>query len=545
MDDRSERWPKYLVESLAQFYVSYRIHMSDHLWNFGQRVDAIEHMNEICDLDPDDESCCRFRLAFRLFDIGWDDELSDLLSQPNAFNSEAAEHLLKAMRKYQADASSEEAKIALKHCYDANPLLIDFLIGDQMLPMEESHEAEDYLTEEAIVLGQLALPTIRGLAGFTRWIRETLDLRRNESPPTKEERDMELRYYLEGLPQSDETWAIEIPTLDSVWILFVYSIELEEPVRVETFIEKPSVAVVWEVLLDTMRDPKGEPRRPSKVLFNKKTFESKLRKRCKQLDIDCAFADDFQIPELVINEFIDMMSRSECTLIVNDALIEEVHELPQEDQTWVVGTFQPPLWITDNATPRRPFVTLVIDCESGMVLMQDMADTLRETFVSETLVKAMLNPLLSSEPQRPRQIVFHPETELGNSAEILSRCGVEIIEGNDEHFDLVEECNESLIRHVSGVEGRKALLDADGIEPEELDQLFHSVARFWKLAPWRTVPGDRPIEIQCDALDRSPWYAIIVGQLGMNLGLVLYDKKESMERIMKSDGRMSTPMASS
>ncbi len=41
--------------------------MSDHLWNYGQRVDSVEHLQELQAVDPEDYSEAAFRLAFRLF----------------------------------------------------------------------------------------------------------------------------------------------------------------------------------------------------------------------------------------------------------------------------------------------------------------------------------------------------------------------------------------------------------------------------------------------------------------------------------------------
>lgn len=61
------------------------------------------------------------------------------------------------------------------------------------------------------------------------------------------------------------------------------------------------------------------------------------------------------------------------------------------------------------------------------------------------------------------------------------------------------------------------------------------------MAPWRLVPGDRPIEIRSSAFPDQVWYAVIVGQLGMNLGVVLYDQKEAMDSVMTSDGSFAEP----
>jgi hypothetical protein len=53
--------------------------------------------------------------------------------------------------------------------------------------------------------------------------------------------------------------------------------------------------------------------------------------------------------------------------------------------------------------------------------------------------------------------------------------------------------------------------------------------------PWRHVPGDVPIQIECDKFQSGPWYAVVMGQSGITLGVALYEGLGNLEAVLLAD----------
>ena len=49
------------------------------------------------------------------------------------------------------------------------------------------------------------------------------------------------------------------------------------------------------------------------------------------------------------------------------------------------------------------------------------------------------------------------------------------------------------------------------------------------------VSGDLPIEIGCDKFQSGPWYAVVLGQSGITLGLALYEGAGNLEAVLCGD----------
>ena len=492
-------------------------------------------------LDEENYFDCGLRLLFRLVDLGWDEELEECLMAGANAGSLAGQALLDSLIRYRMGEDREKGAESLKIAAEANPLLIEYLLGETHLP--GPHDEEDASDEdmEAIATAQIALPIVRGIPGYVRWMRETLGVRKKEESDWKRSRAEE-RLLLADLPQEEEAWWVECRRVGEMWLFVVYCPESEESIRIESLEFRPTTAVIWEMVSETMRDPKGQPRRPTSLIVTKGSLEKAWKRRCEALEIDCRLEKEPSIPSKIFDEFSQIVSRVDVDVELTSDIYDQLRELPQWERTWVVGAFQPPLWITDSATPRRPCVILVVDQETGLVLMQDMSDRFEEETLLKTVMKAMLSSLLEACPgHRPERILLHPKTRMSSLEEPLQELEIELDLADEESVTAIEECVESLIRHMSGPEGRQALLDAEGVTENEMASLFQAVARFWKMAPWRLVPGDRPIEIRSSAFPDQVWYAVIVGQLGMNLGVVLYDQKEAMDSVMTSDGSFAEP----
>jgi hypothetical protein len=62
-----------------------------------------------------------------------------------------------------------------------------------------------------------------------------------------------------------------------------------------------------------------------------------------------------------------------------------------------------------------------------------------------------------------------------------------------------------------------------------------AAASFYRQAPWRKVPGDAPIQVQCKKFQSGTWYAVVMGQSGMTLGLAMYEDHDLLREILSGN----------
>ena len=70
---------------------------------------------------------------------------------------------------------------------------------------------------------------------------------------------------------------------------------------------------------------------------------------------------------------------------------------------------------------------------------------------------------------------------------------------------------------------------------EDIASFYHAAADFYRAAPWRLVPGDTTLKIECPKFQTSTWYAVVMGQSGLVLGLALYEDLAMLQRLFADD----------
>ena len=52
------------------------------------------------------------------------------------------------------------------------------------------------------------------------------------------------------------------------------------------------------------------------------------------------------------------------------------------------------------------------------------------------------------------------------------------------------------------------------VTPEQARDFYRAAASFYRQAPWRSVGGDEPIQVECEQLEGGPRFAIVLGKKG-------------------------------
>ena len=93
---------------------------------------------------------------------------------------------------------------------------------------------------------------------------------------------------------------------------------------------------------------------------------------------------------------------------------------------------------------------------------------------------------------------------------------------------------EDLKRYMTEDEA-PGLLDMPRVTPEIVGRFFKASADFYRKAPWRLLGDENAIKVECDKFQSGPWYAVVMGQSGITLGLVLYEDLDVLRALWVKD----------
>ena len=67
--------------------------------------------------------------------------------------------------------------------------------------------------------------------------------------------------------------------------------------------------------------------------------------------------------------------------------------------------------------------------------------------------------------------------------------------------------------------------------PEQVGSFYEAAAAFFRQAPWKKVGYEAGIKVECDKFQSGPWYAVLMGQSGLTMGLALYEDLKSLRKM--------------
>jgi hypothetical protein len=71
--------------------------------------------------------------------------------------------------------------------------------------------------------------------------------------------------------------------------------------------------------------------------------------------------------------------------------------------------------------------------------------------------------------------------------------------------------------------------------PEQVSSFYEAAAHFYEQAPWKKVGYEAAIQAECAKFQSGPWYAVVMGQSGLTLGLALYEDLKALQRMWAGD----------
>jgi len=206
--------------------------------------------------------------------------------------------------------------------------------------------------------------------------------------------------------------------------------------------------------------------------------------------------------------------------------------LAQQPDVWQADFRQLPTWIRVAGANVRPWVVLVTSRSNDLVVAHQMLEVPpAAALVWDTLVEAMRQPL-AGEPHRPTELQVRQDPCWESLAPHLEGLGLQLAVGAE--LDQLDAVFRGLSEQVCG-RPRPGLLDMPGVTPDQVGRFYAAAAYFFRQAPWKKVGYEAAIRIACDKFQSGPWYAVLMGQSGLAVGLALYEDLRLLQRMWSED----------
>jgi len=522
-------------------YMRARLGLAQCLWTAGRREEAVEHYREMLQLNPNDNQGVRYLAAAALLALDRDDELDALLADYED-DASADWAYARALLAFRREGDSGQARDLLAAAGETNAHVPAYLTGAKLVP----RELPDYITaggeDEAIGHAARFLAAWRNTPGATSWARKTLQVPPPEPPKRRKPSWRQLASRLAKLPQVPEArWQVDVrrvfETEDEegepidVWVLGVADAEQGTILACETLEEEPSPADVLKELTRLMREPEqGEPHRPGCIEVRRESYRDAWQSKLEGIDVECRLCGTLEEVDALLEASEQLNPGAFLSNFVppEDA---DLAALPQNpDEVWQAAVRPLPIWVEAEGGPERPWTSLVANVTDDLILATQMVpEEPADDWIWQGIQEAMLQPGVG-EPHRPGVIQLAAEEQHRIVAPKLAAAGIECVVSR--RLDQIDRILDSLSQHVAGPEKTQAMIDAPGMTPERLGSFFEAAADYYRRAPWRRVPGDTPIRIECDRFESGPWYAVVMGQEGMTLGLALYEDLDLLQALL-------------
>jgi tetratricopeptide (TPR) repeat protein len=522
-------------------YMRAREGLAQCLWEAGHREEAVGHYQEMLRLNPNDNQGVRYSLAALLLDMDRDQDLRQLLAEYKD-DASAVWAYTKALLAFRDGGESPQADKMLAQAVKVNKHVPAYLLGHKRLP----HDLPPYITrggeDEAV---SYAVGNRRGwlnTPGAISWLRKTLNVPLPEPPRRRRPSWPELKLALLRLPQErGEVWEVDAMSSQTSgggqageefpWTIMIVSRASRELLCLEVFDSQPLPGDVWDCLTDAMWKPRqAEPHRPVKIEIRQNAFQAAWKAKLRQIKVECALSNTLDVIDTVRDHLPGIMAEEGPEGLPTENP-EELLELPQEPgDVWQADVRPMPGWITGEGQPYRPWMAMVVSRMDDLVLAHQLApERPPAEWLWEAVLQAVRQPAMG-DPHRPGVIEVGSVEQREALLPYLDQAGIECVVSEQlEHLDSVLG---GMAQHLGGQGAPPSMLDVPGMEPAQVGSFYAAAAEFYRRKPWQQVLGDAPIKVECDKFHSGPWYAVVMGQSGVQQGMAVYEDLAALQAMI-------------
>jgi tetratricopeptide (TPR) repeat protein len=323
-------------------YMRARMGLAQVLWGVGRRDEAIDHVQQMLRLNPNDNQGVRYILACWLLAEGRDDELAALLARFDELSATWA--YSKALAAFRRNGDSPEAQKLLTIAMKVNRYVPAYLLEQEPLPTDRPGMYSRGSEEEAVLYAGEAMGGWKTSSGAIAWLRA-------RQPGAKKGRSSELeargptaaeKSRLRRLPQVSETWQADIRQFGPVvaedgvkfqpWFFLVTSPGDDLVIAQGLARAAPPASWIWNQLSRAMSKPiTKKPRRPTIVEVLPGESWRELEPHLAEIGVKLMHADSIDHLDSMLEE-LDRHLRPETP--------PGLHQTPGIEPEEVVGYYQ-------------------------------------------------------------------------------------------------------------------------------------------------------------------------------------------------------------
>lgn len=529
-------------EVVAEVMPFLRIQMANILAFQDSRLnDAAEILAPALVEDPEDYNDVRYRLIDMYLRLGWDDVLENLLKQFEDDDDSPLMAFAAAILEYMRFGASERAKKLLQVAHHSCPELTPLIAG--VAPMLEPKDESDL--DDPYSLACYLLPGLSDIEGATLWIRDTIGLDELSKHIAEIDNDELEDFHLEEL--SDQ--AADLPQSSMDWWLVVRDLRHNGHGVSQAFIAIDDRMLAMEMfegaldeealqafLLRTMLQPRvGEPARPARIVVLEHDLRMQIRPFAKSLDIECDVEEPNEVVQMILEQYKReqqvQQKRADLETWSLSEILEEAADLPVDDSPWILGIVQPPIFVEEAVDNHRPWMMMLLSREHGTVENFEMRITAPEWHEVESfLLLGMLNPQAGT-PRRPSSVLVEASQW---REELADSTMIQYEQASQSDSDRLSETVSVFLKQRCPVQ--VALWEQEGVDREMLADFYRVAAGFCRSRPWKMVAGDRLFQVYCADWDNPTWAVSIMGQLGQERGVAVYESPKDAIEFLKNSG---------
>ena len=206
--------------------------------------------------------------------------------------------------------------------------------------------------------------------------------------------------------------------------------------------------------------------------------------------------------------------------------------LQQEVDVWQAVVRQLPNWVTEGGELKRPWAVVVMSHSNDFILDFQLSEELpTAALIWDRLANAMRQPQAGT-PHRPTELHVLQDPIWESLTPHLLEIGMQVTVCQE--LDKLEGLFQVMCEQVCG-QAEPGLLDMPLMKQEQVAKFYGAAAHFFRQAPWKKLGYEHTIKIECDKFQSGPWYAIVMGQSGLTIGMALYEDLNAIQRMWRED----------
>ncbi len=217
--------------------------------------------------------------------------------------------------------------------------------------------------------------------------------------------------------------------------------------------------------------------------------------------------------------------------VLKNSTVRRLNQIPQSNAVWEGDRRSLPknhnqddgnlIRLADHIHEDKPQCILWVDGSMGVVRSMDVVEpNMGQEAIVRALLQAIERPQSPSKPSRPQRILVRDRSLQFYLRGILQ--SLNICVDHIDHLPMIDEIFSNLIQHTQ--------ITPPTVPQAQAEALYHQADLFWRSSPWRYMWDHQVLAIHINRWDIETLYAVIMGHLGMERGVIFYQSQESLVR---------------